>query len=127
MKKNRFLNNVEWKNYSSVKKIIRKMKLTLFIVLIPAIQILAGNAYSEGARLNLNMKNSSIEDVLGSIEKQSESYFLYNGKLVDVSQTVDLKMNEVKIDKVLDRLFKGKNIQYQIFWHYYQCAKYAIL
>jgi hypothetical protein len=78
--------------YVPFKKIFRKMKITVFVVLLSAIQIFASDVYSQNTRFTLAKKNTTIENVLSMIEDQSEYYFLYNGKLIDVVQKVNIRV-----------------------------------
>ena len=112
MKKNNFF-IWEYKN-SGLQKILRIMKLTTFIFLISVINVFAGNTYSQTKILNLNMKNSTVKEVLQNIENQSEFYFMYSEKLVDVNRRVSVKMKNQKIDKVLDDLFAGTNVKHKV-------------
>lgn len=113
MKKNQSL---QWEadSYVPLKKIIRKMKITLFVVLISAIQIFATGVYSQNAKFNLKKENASIENILNVIENQSDFYFLYNGKLVDVTQKVTVSVENQSIENTLKELLKNTNISYKI-------------
>ena len=97
------------------KKIIRKMKITLFVVLISAIQVFAKDAYSQNKHFSLKKENTAIENILGVIESQSEFYFLYNGKLVDVTQKVNINIEKQDLEKTLNEIFKSTNIDYRIY------------
>ena len=90
------------------------MKITFVVILISVVQVFAGEAYSQNARISLKKENSSIEEVLKSIEDQSTFYFLYNGKLIDVTRKVNVDVTDEKIDKTLDILFRGTNVSYEI-------------
>jgi TonB-linked SusC/RagA family outer membrane protein len=98
-----------------LKKIFRKMNVTLFVILLSAIQILANDLYSQDTRFTLIKGNSTIEDVLSAIEDQSDYYFLYNGKLVNVAQSVSIKIENQSLKSTLDELFKNTNITYKIY------------
>jgi TonB-linked SusC/RagA family outer membrane protein len=102
-------------SYIPLKEIIRKMKLTLFVVLISAIQIFAKDAYSQNTQFSLKKENTAIEAILGAIENQSEFYFLYNGKLVDVTQKVSINVENQVLEKTLNELFKNTDIAYKIY------------
>ncbi len=101
--------------YVTLKKIIRKMKLTLLIVLLSAFQIFANSVYSQNTRFTLTKENATIENVLNTIENQSEFYFLYNGKLVDVTQEVSIKVENQNLEQTLNKLFMHTNIIYKVF------------
>lgn len=114
MKKNHSLYG-EADSYAPLKKIIRKMKITLFVVLLSAIQIFANGVYSQNTRFSLQKKNATIETVLGAIEDQSEFYFLYNGKLVDVMQKIDLSVENQTIENTLNELLRNTDITFKVF------------
>lgn len=103
----------EWKILGG-KKVLRAMKLTIFLLLISGISVFANKTYSQTKELNLNMKNSSLKEVLQNIEEQSEFYFMYSEKLVDVNREVSVKINNKKIDQVLEELFEGTNVNYKV-------------
>jgi len=86
------------------------MRNTLFIILICAFQSIAGVSYAQSTRLSLDMKNSTVKEVLQKIEQQSEFYFLYNSELIDVQRKVDVSVNDEKIDNILAKLFSGNKI-----------------
>jgi len=101
--------------YVPLKKIFRTMKLTLFVVLLSAVQILANSVYSQSTKFTLARENVTIENVLGTIEDQSEFYFLYNGKLVDVTQKVNIKVEKQNLENTLNELLRNTNITYKIY------------
>ncbi len=114
MKKN---HSLYWEadSYIPLKKVIRKMKLTLLIVLLSVIQIFATSVYSQNARISLKKENTAIENVLKTIEDQSEYFFLYNGKLVDVTQKVNINVENQNLEKTLNELFRNTNIAYKVY------------
>lgn len=95
-------------------KILRVMRLTLFLFFVSLIQVLAGSAYSQATRISLNLKNIMVKDVLYDIELKSDYYFLFNSQLVDVERKVNIDVANEKIEQVLDRLFEGQNVGYTI-------------
>ena len=97
------------------KTFFRTMKLTLFVVLLSTIQILANSVYSQSTKFTLDRENVTIENVLGTIEDQSEFYFLYNGKLVDVTQKVNIKVEKQNLENTLNELLRNTNITYNIY------------
>ena len=96
--------------FSEHKKMLLAMRNSLFLILITAFQALAGGTYAQTARLTLDMKNSSVKEVLQKIEQQSEFYFLYNSELIDVQRKVDLTVEGEKVDVVLAKLFDKENV-----------------
>ena len=91
------------------------MRLTFYVLLLAVVQGFAvNNSYSQSTKLNLEIKNSTVRDVLIQIEEESEFYFLYNSKIVDVERKVDVSVKNKKIDEVLDVLFDNTNVDYTI-------------
>lgn len=62
----------------------------------------------------LNTKDKTIKEIFSEIEKQTEYLFFYYDKLIDVNQKVSIDVNTQNVNKVLDQLFKGTNLTYQI-------------
>ncbi len=92
------------------KKMFLAMRNSLFIVLISAFQSFAVLSYAQTTRLSLDVKNSTVKEVLQQIEQKSEFYFLYNSELIDVQRKVDLSVNNEKIDVILAQLFMGDKV-----------------
>jgi TonB-linked SusC/RagA family outer membrane protein len=100
--------------YPQVRKIARLMKLTiLFIVLIIG-QTLAIESYSQGTRLSLNVDNTTVKDVLLHIEKNSDFFFLYSNRFIDVDRRVTLNLTDKKINEILDEIFRNTDVKYDI-------------
>jgi TonB-linked outer membrane protein, SusC/RagA family len=86
------------------------MRVSIFLILFSTFQVLAGLSYSQSTRLSLNMKNSTVKDVLNQIEEQSEFYFLYNNQLINVDRKVDIQVQNEKVENVLSKLFDAGTV-----------------
>jgi TonB-dependent starch-binding outer membrane protein SusC len=95
-------------------KLFKTMRLTVFISLIGIFQSYAVETYAQMTRLTLEAKNTTVKDVLNQIEEQSEFYFLYNSKLVDVYRKVNLDVKDKKISDILEMVFEGTNTTYKV-------------
>jgi TonB-linked SusC/RagA family outer membrane protein len=96
--------------FTEHKKMFLAMRNSLFLILISAIQALAGSTYAQSTRLTLDLQNSTVKEVLQKIEQQSEFYFLYNSELIDVQRKVDLSVDNEKIDVILAKIFNSENV-----------------
>ncbi len=103
----------EWK-IPELQRLLRVMKLTTFLFLISVISVFAGKTYSQTKALNLKMSNSTVKEVLRNIEDQSEFYFMYSEKLVDVTRHVSINIEKAKVDEVLDKLFASTDVKYKV-------------
>ncbi len=92
--------------FSGHRKTFKIMRVSLFLILISAFQVLAGASYSQTTRLSLSMKNSTVREVLGQIEDQSNFYFLYNNQLIDVERKVNVEVKNEKIEVILSKIFE---------------------
>ena len=95
-----------------LKKTILTMKLTVFLCALSIMNALAIDSYPQNARLSLDLKSVTVEQVLDKIEESSEFFFLYNSKLVDVTRKVDAHYKDIKIIDILEELFSGESIEY---------------
>ena len=96
------------------QKIPIAMRLTLLLLFILAFQLQAEQSYSQITKISLDMKNNSIEKILQTIEEQSNFYFFYNSKLIDVDRKTDIKAENESIASILNRLFSAENVEYEV-------------
>ncbi len=94
-------------------KLFLTMRLTL-ILLLAVFQGFAFNMNAQNTKLTLRMENASIKTVLNNIEEKTDFFFLYNSKLVDVEQKVTINIQDQNIKNVLDEIFAGIDIGYEI-------------
>ncbi|QGY48008.1 SusC/RagA family TonB-linked outer membrane protein [Maribellus comscasis] len=90
------------------------MRLSIFFLFLGLTQVWAVSAYSQRTRLTLKMDNAKIIDVLDEIENNSEFYFLFNHKMVNVERKVNINVTEKTIDNILGDLFSETDVNYLI-------------
>ncbi len=95
-------------------KMLRIMRLTIFILLFTITQSFAVNSYSQSTKLTLNYKNVRVEEIIDAIEANSEFYFLYNKDMVDVDRKVNVNVEQKSVTQVLDQVFANTDIAYSI-------------
>ena len=111
MKKTLSTLRIHWNMlYSS--KIWKIMRLTGLLLIICSFQILAEKSYAQGTRLSLDLQHVAIAQVLNEIENQSDFYFLFNNKLIDVERQVDILANDKQISEILNDLFDDHNVEF---------------
>lgn len=89
-----------------------KLKLTTLFILIVMFNIRA-NTYAQ-TKVSLDLNNTSVEKIIGTIEQKTDFRFVYKVDDVDLARVVNIKVNDQKIDVVLDELFKGTTTDYLI-------------
>lgn len=100
--------------FPEIKKIFRIMKLTTFMILFSIGCVFASSTYSQTQTLNLKLDKTSVKEALSKIEDQSEFYFMYNSKLIDVNREVSANLEDQKVEEVLSSLFAETNVNYII-------------
>ena len=98
----------------ALSKLWKIMRLSVFFLLLFVAQTFATEIYSQQTRLTLEMQGAKVIDVLAKIEDQSEFFFLFNQKLVDVDRQVSIDVKDENIDKILNRIFENTNVNYLI-------------
>ncbi|MBL7969804.1 MAG: TonB-dependent receptor [Prolixibacteraceae bacterium] len=89
------------------------MKLTVFFLLAALIHVSA-SVYSQQTKLSISLKNTSVKEVLRTIEDQSEFFFLYKNENIDVNRTVNVDIKEKSVEALLDQVFKGTTVSYEV-------------
>lgn len=118
MKKHRECDSHVW----LLKKLLRIMKLTSFLILVFVITVNA-SVYSQSTKLSINVKKGTFVDVLKQIESQSEYYFYYNNDEVKTLKDVTISVNKKNIQEVLEELLNGTNLEYKIIDRYIALKK----
>ena len=101
--------------HPTLKKIIMELKIAFLLVVVSVSNVFATPVYSQVAKVSLDMENKSLEQVMDKIEGQTEFYFIFNQKQIDVNRVVNIKEDNKLITDVLPDLFKGTNINYVVF------------
>jgi TonB-linked SusC/RagA family outer membrane protein len=99
----------------TLKKLTMELKIAILFIVVGVSNVLATPTYSQVAKVSLDMKNSSLEQVMDEIESQSEFYFIFNQKQIDVNRVVDIQAENKLITDILPELFKGTNVNYVVF------------
>ena len=97
-----------------LKKLIRIMRLTI-LLLFGCMVTVSANSYAQKTRLDVNMTNTSIRDLFGFIEENSEFVFLYRNEDFNVSKKVEIVLKDATINQILDEALKGENVMYHVY------------
>ncbi len=98
-----------WPNLS---KILLVMKLTA-ILIIAALTNVSAKTYSQ--IVTLHQKNSTVEKVLRSIEKQTGYHFLYDKQDISKAGAINIEIGPVTVEEALNNCFKDQPLTYKIF------------
>ena len=78
-----------------------ELKIAIFIIVARVSNVFAAPTYSQVARVSLDIKNRSLEQVMDEIESQSEFYFIFNQKQIDVNRDVEIHSENQLITDIL--------------------------
>lgn len=85
------------------EKNIRVMKLVLLMLTVFLFQVSA-ETYAQSTRIDLEMTDSSVKEVLKGIEEKSEFTFFYNDNAINTARKVSIRVKNKKIDEILSEL-----------------------
>ncbi len=97
-----------------LSKLWKIMRLSVFFLLLFIAQTFATVTYSQETRLTFKMQGAKVIDILNKIENESQFYFLFNQKMVDVERQVSIEVKNESIDKILTRIFENTNVSYLV-------------
>ena len=72
------------------------------------------NNYSQFKTLSVSMSNSTLREVLKTIEKSSQFVFFYLDDAVNLERKVSIDSNNKNIEEILSELFEGTSCTYRI-------------
>lgn len=100
--------------FSLIPKIPIYMRITIVLLFGIILHAGASSLYSQTEIKALSLRNISIEEVLNTIEENSQFYFLYNSKLINVDRKVSVQTKGQSIESILESIFKQTDIVYKI-------------
>ena len=101
--------------HATFKKTPIIMKSLFFACLIGSAGLVqATNTYAQTTTVSLHVENQTVGEVLQQIESKTDFSFFFNNRHVDLNRQVSISMNETNIFKILDAVFDGTDVVYQV-------------
>lgn len=100
--------------YRSLKKILLIMRIGTLFLILGILEVHATDTYSQTTRLSLDFKGVELFKVLDSIEANSDFFFLYNEKLIDINRKIDIRSDDQLINGILENIFANSDVKYTI-------------
>lgn len=92
-----------------------KMLCALLLFLLPVTEIMADtSAYAQSVRFAFSVSNVPVKEILNKIESESEFVFVYYEGTFDPLRKVSINASGKGIRQILDELFAGKGVVYEI-------------
>lgn len=99
--------------WEETRKLLLIMKISCLITFVCVLHVSA-TTYSQNTRLNLNLTNKTVREVLKAIEAKSEFRFFYNDDFTSLNKTVSVVADKRNIDDILKDIFSDANVTYKI-------------
>ncbi|TWF45717.1 TonB-linked SusC/RagA family outer membrane protein [Chitinophaga polysaccharea] len=87
------------------------MKLTAVLMLFALLQL---HAVGFSQSITISAKRITLEKAFHLIEQQTPYSFLWNGKVLNQSQVINLHVKEATLAQVMDLCLKGFNLSYRL-------------
>ncbi len=95
------------------RKMLRIMKLTIFIIILGMNQISA-TVFSQAQKVTLQMENSSFEQVLWEIQKQTDLVFMYGAEDVRNVKNLSVKAKNKEALDIIKDCLKGSDLDMKV-------------
>ncbi len=95
-------------------KIVLIMKLQLVFILGILLQSFANVSVAQSQKINLELKNNTLKEVLQIIEDQSEYSFIYKDELLSPDRKYSGDFKNKSATEVLDEVLEGENLSYMV-------------
>jgi len=83
------------------RKTYRVMKMTIVTLTLALFHVVAMGSNAQSAKVNLNVANASIKEVLKEIENVSEYTFFYNDQALDLGRKVSVNARNKEITDII--------------------------
>lgn len=95
------------------KKLLLIMRLSLILIFATFLSTTA-SVYSQSVRVNLNLKDATLEKVFHDIQSQTEFDFFYKNEYLPTNKIYNESFVNERVDKVLDKVLKGTGLIYRV-------------
>ena len=97
----------------SCNAILTLMRVFLLLIAIGLSSVYANPVLGQ-VKVDIDVKSVSIEEVFKEIQKKSDYVFFYKDNVLKNNKKISLKLNNVKVSKILDQVFLNTDLNYII-------------
>jgi len=91
------------------------MKNGVFLCLISMTSAIAGNTYSQDAKLSLTIENATLEQVFLQIEQESDYFFILSDEIGnELERSISFSVSNQDVSQVLELVFKDTSLSYKV-------------
>jgi TonB-dependent starch-binding outer membrane protein SusC len=95
------------------KKILLIMRLSLILTFATLFNVTA-SVYSQSVKVNLDLKNATLETVFKSIQDQTEFDFFYKNEHLPQNKVITKNYKNTGVDRILDEVLEGTGLIYRV-------------
>ncbi|MGQ1786114.1 SusC/RagA family TonB-linked outer membrane protein [Saccharicrinis sp. GN24d3] len=96
------------------RKILRIMKISVFLLTVCLAQLSAIGGYGQKATLSVKMEKTTIGEVLEIIQEKTEFKIAFSSEYVDLDRNVNVDYEKEPLDNVLKDLFEDTNVGFKV-------------
>ena len=96
------------------KQIIRTMKVSVFLLFLATLSVSSMDVHSQSAKIRVDSHSMKVENLISTIEAQTNYLFVYNKQNVDLNQVVNVDATDKSVADVLTEAFSGTGISYVV-------------
>lgn len=108
---------------NELKRLNRIMRLSIILMLTALFPIKAVNLLSQNAIVHIPNANISVEELISSVENQTNYLFLYSEKEIDLKENVNVNAKKMPVKEVLEQAFSNTDIMYSFSEDYISLRK----
>lgn len=75
---------------------------------------LTSESISQSSKININLQDATLVEVIKELEKKSDQGFVYDYNIAKKVRGINLNLKDVSIEKVLKEALKGSSLRYSI-------------
>jgi TonB-linked SusC/RagA family outer membrane protein len=95
------------------KKFLLIMRLSLILTFATLLNATA-SVYSQSVKVNLDLKNATLETVFKSIQDQTEFDFFYKNDQLPQNKVITKNYENTRVDQILDEVLEGTGLIYRV-------------
>lgn len=99
--------------YVGWTKLLRVMKLTVFLILILVVDVSA-SLYSQNSKVSVKVENGTLSEIFLKIEEQSEYLFFYQNEQIRDVERQSVEVSNKNALEVVANILKGTGLSYKL-------------
>lgn len=96
------------------RKMITIMRNVFILLILFTSHLLASPGYSQNARFDISLSNTTLERVFNEIEKSSEFSIIYKSNEVNLKEKVSVEVQHQPVETILNNVLRNQELKYVI-------------